>query len=100
VIRFVTCVDKVKQIQAEQVVCACGGNFHSLQVKFRDRGREMCVRFQQPSAREWPSTVFRRTVHCTNIELTDGLMLTVVTFTSVAMAPCETGYSIKRNATK
>ena len=32
------------------------------------------------------STVVRRTVHCANIELTDGLVLTVVTFTSVALA--------------
>jgi hypothetical protein len=69
--RFITCVDKTKQIQAEQVVCAGGGNFHWLQVKFRDRRREMCVRFQQPSAREWPSTVIRCTIHCTNIALTD-----------------------------
>jgi len=46
----------------------------------------MCVRFQQPSAREWPSTVIRRTVQCANIALTDGCILTVVTFTSAAVA--------------
>ena len=51
----------------------------------RDRRGQMCVRFQQPAAGEQEGTVLGCTIHSTNIEQTGNGMLTLVTFTSVAV---------------